>query len=298
MRYIDISDFELTFNRLNPNTTFNDWLNTANQHLENIRILSTNERSTYWANNNFWRELYSTLSELSGHKCWYSESPENSSEWEIEHYRPKAISKNENGVVIREDGYWWLSYHWKNFRLAGSLVNKLRKDRFENGTEVYGKGNYFPLVQDSLVAQPEDFICNCENTLLIDPTNPIDVTLISFDSNGDVYPSFNETDSIINNKKAVLSIKFYGLDHTPIQRSRIKIWQKCETIVETANNYIKYHNPTQIQIQSKISECYKELVNLTRKTEPYTMVVKCFVKEKSKDKNNYPWLENINVVLQ
>lgn len=298
MRYIDISDFELTFNRLNPNTTFNDWLNTANQHLENIRILSTNERSTYWANNNFWRELYSTLSELSGHKCWYSESPENSSEWEIEHYRPKAISKNENGVVIREDGYWWLSYHWKNFRLAGSLVNKLRKDRFENGTEVYGKGNYFPLVQDSLVAQPEDFICNCENTLLIDPTNPIDVTLISFDSNGDVYPSFNETDSIINNKKAVLSIKFYGLDHTPIQRSRIKIWQKCETIVETANNYIKYHNPTQIQIQSKISECYKELVNLTRKTEPYTMVVKCFVKEKSKDKDNYPWLENINVVLQ
>lgn len=298
MRYIDISDFELTFNRLNPNTTFNDWLNTANQHLENIRPLGANERSTYWTNNNFWRELYSTLSELSGHKCWYSESPENSSEWEIEHYRPKAKSKNENGVVIREDGYWWLSYHWQNFRLAGSLVNKLRKDRFENGTEVYGKGNYFPLVQDSLVAQPEDFICNCENTLLIDPTNPIDVTLISFDSNGDVYPSFNETDNIINNQKAILSIKFYGLDHTPIQRSRIKIWQKCETIVETANNYIKYHNPTQIQIQSKISECYKELVNLTRKTEPYTMVVKCFVKEKSKDKDNYPWLENINVVLQ
>ena len=104
--------------------------------------------------------------------------------------------------------------------------------------------------------------------------------------------------NISNNTKAILSIKFYGLDHTPIQRSRNKIWQKCETIIETANNYIKHHNPTQLQVNSKISDCYVELVNLTKKTEPYTMVVKCFIKEKSKDKDNYPWLENINAVLQ
>lgn len=298
MRYIDISDFEETFNRLNPDTTFKDWLNVANEHLESIRFLDSKGRSTYWANHNFWKKLYSTLSELSGHKCWYSESPENSSEWEIEHYRPKANSKNENGIVIREDGYWWLSYYWGNFRLAGSLVNKLRKDRFENGKEVYGKGNYFPLIQGSLVAQPDDFICNCENTLLIDPVNPSDVTLISFDSNGDVFPTFSCTDNIINNQKALLSIKFYGLDHTPIQRSRIKVWQKCETIVELTNNYIRYHNPTQSQIHLKISECYTDLVKLTRKSEPYTMVVKCFIKEKVKDKNNYPWLENINLVIQ
>lgn len=298
MRYIDISDFEETFNRLNADTTFRDWLDIASQHLENIRFLNAKGRSDYWAKNNHWKELYKTLSELSGHKCWYSESPENSSEWEIEHYRPKAQSKDESGVVIRDDGYWWLSYHWKNFRLAGSLVNKLRKDRFQNGVEVYGKGNYFPLNQNSLIAQPDDLICNCESPLLIDPINPNDVTLISFDSNGDVYPTYSEEENSINNRKAILSIKFYGLDHTPIQRSRCKIWQKCETIVEATNNYIKYHNPTQLQINSKISECYAELVNLTKKTEPYTMVAKCFIKEKSKDKDNYPWLENINTVLQ
>ncbi|WP_113660966.1 hypothetical protein [Pedobacter nanyangensis] len=298
MRYIDISDFEETFNRLNPDTTFKEWVNVASQHLENIRLLDARGRSDYWAKNNYWRELYSTLSELSGHKCWYSESPENSSEWEIEHYRPKAQSKNESGVVIREDGYWWLSYYWKNLRLAGSLVNKLRKDRFENNKEVYGKGNYFPLDQNSLIAGPEDYICTCETSLLIDPINPSDVTLISFDSNGDVYPTYSEEENLLNNKKAVLSIKFYGLDHSPIQRSRSKIWQKCESILETTNNYIKYHNPTQLQINLKISESYFELVSLTKKSEPYTMVVKCFIKEKTKDKNSYPWLENINTVLQ
>ncbi|MCB9207707.1 MAG: hypothetical protein H6611_10455 [Ignavibacteriales bacterium] len=133
---------------------------------------------------------------------------------------------------------------------------------------------------------------------MIDPINPNDVTLISFDSNGDVYPTYSAEENLINNTKAILSIKFYGLDHTPIQRSRNKIWQKCETIIETANNYIKHHNPTQLQVNSKISECYVELVSLTKKTEPYTMVVKCFIKEKSKDKDKYPWLENINTVLQ
>ncbi|WP_337084892.1 hypothetical protein [Elizabethkingia anophelis] len=298
MRYIDISNFEETFNRLNPHTTFEDWLNVANQHLDNIRSLNAQKRRDYWGKNNHWRELYTTLSELSGDKCWYSESPENSSEWEIEHYRPKAQSKDENGVVIRDDGYWWLSFYWKNFRLAGSLVNKLRKDRFENGSEVYGKGNYFPLNPNSLIAIPDDLICNCESPLLIDPINPNDVTLVSFDSNGDVYPTYSEDENLINNKRAILSIKFYGLDHTPIQRSRVKIWQKCETILEKTYNYIKYHNPTQIQVNSKITECYFELVNMTKKTEPYTMVVKCFIKEKSKDKDNFPWLENINTVLQ
>ncbi|TKC01405.1 hypothetical protein [Pedobacter cryotolerans] len=297
MRYIDISELEETFNRLNPNTSFQNWVNDANQHLQNIEALSPQQRSTYWRTNNYWRNLYSTLSELSGHKCWYSEAPENSSEWEIEHYRPKAQSKNEDGVIIRGDGYWWLSYFWKNFRLAGSLVNKLRKDRFENGQEVFGKGNFFPLL-DAFISQPQDFLCNNESPLLIDPVNPNDVTLISFDSNGDVYPTYGLNDNLINNRKAVLSIKFYGLDHTPIQRSRNKVWQKCETIVDITNNYIKFHNPTPVQINTKISECFIQLVALTRKNEPYTMVVKCFIKEKSKDKNNYPWLENINLVMQ
>src|SRR5690606_24963315 len=211
-------------------------------------------------------------SELSGNKCWYSEAPENSSEWEIEHYRPKAQSRKEDGVIIRDDGYWWLSYKWENFRLAGSLVNKLRKDRFEVGSSVYGKGNFFPLLTDA-IAQPDDFLCNLEHPVLIDPIKANDVTLISFDCNGEVYPTFDELENPINYKRALLSIKFYGLDHTPIQRSRLKIWKKCQTVLDRTNNYIKFHNPTPIEINIKIAETYDELVSLMKKTEPYTMVV-------------------------
>ncbi|GHV25893.1 hypothetical protein FACS1894176_05520 [Bacteroidia bacterium] len=297
MRYIDISEFEAVFNRLNPNTNFQSWMDEADIHLSNIRNLQSSERSKYWTEHNHWGQLYTTLSELSGHKCWYSESLENSSEWEIEHYRPKAKSKNENGVVLRDDGYWWLSYHWKNFRLAGSLVNKLRKDRFDEKSNVYGKGNYFPLLTQT-IAQPDDFICNCESPILIDPIVPGDVVLISFDSNGQVYPTYDQTTNVINYNRALLSIKFYGLDHTPIERSRKKVWEKCQRIIDLTNNFIQFHNPTSEALNNKISESYSELVNLTKKSEPYTMVVKCFIREKSKDKGNYPWLENINLVLQ
>lgn len=297
MRYIDISEFEEEFNRLNPTTNFQDWIAEADKHLENIRKLQPDKRSKYWATHNHWKHLYSTLSELSGHKCWYSESPENSAEWEIEHYRPKAESKDENGVIIRDDGYWWLSYHWRNFRLAGSLVNKLRKDRFNTTSGVYGKGNFFPLLTAN-IASPEDYICNCERPMLIDPIVPGDVLLISFDSNGQVYSTYDPISNSTNNKRALLSIKFYGLDHTPIERSRKKIWQKCQTIVDLTNNFIKFHNPTLDEINDKINESYLELVSLTKKREPYTMVVKCFIREKSRDKANYPWLENINLILQ
>ena len=297
MRYIDISNFEETFNRLNPGTNFQAWINEAESHLNNIMNLNTTDRGKYWRTYNHWRHLYSTLSELSGHKCWYSESPENSAEWEIEHYRPKAESKNERGVVIRNDGYWWLSYCWKNYRLAGSLINKLRKDRFDTTSGVYGKGNFFPLL-NATVAQPYDDICSCESPMLLDPIVPSDVVLISFDSNGQVYPTYDQISNSIHYGRAILSIRFYGLDHTPIERSRKKVWQKCQTILDITNNYIKYHNPTQEQINDKISQSYFDLVNLTRKNEPYTMVVKCFLREKSQDKINYPWLENIHSVLQ
>jgi len=297
MRYIDISEFEEVFNRLNPNTNFQNWIVEASKHFENIKNLDPKDRGEYWVKNNHWKHLYSTLSELSGHKCWYSEAPENSSEWEIEHFRPKAISKDESGVVIRNDGYWWLSYHWKNFRLAGSLVNKLRKDRFDKASSTYGKGNFFPLLTP-IIAQPNDYICNCERPALIDPIRAGDVTLISFDSNGQVYPTYDEANNDINYKRAILSIKFYGLDHTPIERSRKKVWQKCQTILDLTNNYIKFHNLSQLEINDKIAESYLELSSLTKKSEPYTMVVKCFIREKLRDKDNYPWLENINLVLQ
>ncbi|GAB3224199.1 hypothetical protein [Spirosoma arcticum] len=298
MRVIPLEDLKEVFDGLEGNTTgsFAAWLIKAEFHLNLIRPMSKKARSNHWAKNNIWSELYPALSQLSGHKCWYSEAPESSSEWEIEHYRPKAESKNEYGIVIRQDGYWWLSYNWKNFRLAGSLINKLRKDRFEKGGEVYGKGNFFPLENNENVAEPEDVECDIERPLLIDPIKPRDVTLISFDENGEPYPTYNVDDSVLYNKKAIMSIKYYGLQHTPLNRGRSKVWSNCETIVSKAHNYIKNNINDEDRRNDKIDECYLQLSKYTKKTEPYTMVVRNYVREKIKD-DNYSWLSAVELIL-
>lgn len=296
MRVIHIDDLKYVFDELKGRGAFEAWLEKADKHLNAIRNLDKQNRIKYWSDHNIWGELYPALSKLSGNKCWYTEAPDNSNEWEIDHYRPKAKSINEKGKIIRYDGYWWLSYHWKNFRLAGSLVNKLRRDRFTDNDEVYGKGNFFPLEDVNSVGQPEDMDCDCERPLLIDPINPIDVTLISFDKNGEPYPTYNNDDNPLNYKKAILSIKYYGLKHDPLDRGRSKVWSNCETVVSIAHNYIKNNINDAIRRQEKINNCYLQLAKYSKKDAPYTMVVRNFVREKLKD-DNYSWLTNVELVL-
>jgi hypothetical protein len=298
MRVVPIDDLKEVFDSLpgNAEGSFDAWVARAEAQLELIRAMDGKARSEHWAKSNIWRELYPALSKVSGHKCWYSEAPENSSEWEIEHYRPKAQSKHDDGIVIRDDGYWWLSYKWSNFRLAGSLVNKLRKDRFDQGKEVYGKGNFFPLEDPKNFANPEDIECDGERPLLIDPVKPRDVTLISFDKNGEPFPTYSNDDNPTYYRKAVLSIKYYGLQHTPLNRGRSKVWSNCESVVSKAHNYIKNNINDPIKREEKIEECYLQLARYTKKSEPYTMVVRNYVKEKLKDAN-YSWLAEVELVL-
>ena len=295
MRHIDLNKLEQVMGE----EKFQEWLDNATKHLEKIKALSKEERSKYFNKNNDWTSLYSYLSKLSNHKCWYTESLENSSEWEIEHYRPKNEAKNYDGAILRDDGYWWLAYEWRNYRLAGSLVNKLRRDRFGKKGEVFGKGTFFPLDTDiGAVAEPQDMECACEIPLLLDPTNTFDTTLISFDQNGAVFPT-NEDDPIYV-MRAQLSIKYYGLNHTPLCRGRMKVWTTCEQIVATTQNQLSLAGNNQFDKLAKstcIENCYIKLSELSESSKPYSKVVYSFVREKLKD-DNYRWLGNIMTALQ
>lgn len=294
----DLNTLKNAFNSLDGNdeNSFETWLETADKHLQRVKELDPSERGKYWSKNNIWSDLYPALSKLSKHKCWYSEAPENSSEWEIEHFRPKGQALGLEREVLRSDGYWWLSYKWHNFRLAGSLVNKLRKDRFTDEEHVFGKGNFFPLCNDD-IGQPEDEYCECERPLLLDPLKPRDVTLISFDQNGEPFPTYSEEQSSLYFSRALNSIKYYGLDHKPICRGREKIWKKCELTISRAHNYIVNNINDPVRRDDRIDQCYWQLMEFSQQSEPYSMVVRNFVKEKIKDEK-YSWLKDVQQVLQ
>lgn len=294
MRLIDLSLLKDAFNELpdHDQDSFDSWIEKAETCLDEIRNLPKDERGKYWAKNNIWTELYPALSKISGHKCWYSEAPESGSEWEIDHFRPKGKSMKEDGTIIRSDGYWWLSYNWENFRLAGSLVNRRRQDRFDTCNNVYGKGCYFPLGSE-VVSCAEDRLCEEEVPLLLDPTKPRDVTLISFDKNGHPFPTYSKEEKVFLYKKATLSIEYYGLEHIPFCRERRKVWAKCEDSVRRVQNKIVNDLDN---VELAIEKCFMELSNYSKITEPYSMVVRNFIKDKLED-DSYIWLKEVESVL-
>ena len=94
----------------------------------------------------------------------------------------------------------------------------------------------------------------------------------------------------------MLSIKFYGLDHTPLRRGRSKIWSNCEMAVKKAHNYIKNNINDPVRRDEKIDECFLLLHNYSKYTEPYSMIVRNFVKEKIKD-DEHSWLKDVERVF-
>lgn len=296
MRYIDIEYLKSVFDDLHGVGKFNEWEIKAKEHAHKVLLLAPSDRAKYWAANNIWSTLYSALSAISGHKCWYTESKENSSEWQVDHFRPKGKSLDHDGKVILQHGYWWLSYYWKNFRLSGSLTNLLRKDRFINDDEVLGKGNFFPIKDSSKFARENDLRCRGEIAMLIDPIKSRDITLISFDQNGTVFPTFNADDDLHNNTRATLSIKCYGLEHSPLRRGRKRVWDECESIVELTQSDLAAYIDDDELIDTVLEECFQRLARLAARDQPHSMVVFNYVREKLNDAE-YVWLKEAQIAI-
>ncbi len=189
----------------------------------------------------------------------------------------KITAKDLNNIINREDGYWWLTYEWTNYRLSGSLVNKRRKDHFENGGNVYGKGTFFPLNKNAgIISDPSDINCSCEVHLLLDPTIIFDCTLISFDQNGEVFPTYGQTDESWYNQRAVISIEYYGLNHSPLIRGRKKIWIKCREIADKTQKRLQSYANNSVNNLFRykcIEDCYYQLAEMSKCSELYSMVV-------------------------
>ncbi|MEP1094040.1 MAG: hypothetical protein ABJG78_02960 [Cyclobacteriaceae bacterium] len=291
MRHIKINDLKEEYDRIYGDGSFTKWKKEAKEHLDKIEKLTPKKRSEYWSKNGSWTKLYSAMSDMSGGKCWYTESKENSSEWNVDHYRPKAKSIDEEGKIILSEGYWWRSYDWKNYRLSGTLTNLLRKGRFDEGEETFGKGNFFPIQDSKTAAQPKDMICSCEQPFLLDPIKAADVTLISFDEDGVPYETFSKEENELKHLRATLTIKCYGLKHKPLLRGRSKVWQTCEELVEKTQNDITLNNGDQNRVDRLIEECFDSLADLADKKSPFSRVVINYIKSKSIE-SEYSWLEN------
>jgi uncharacterized protein (TIGR02646 family) len=102
-------------------------------------------------------------------KCAFCESKfAHISYGDVEHFRPKAGWRQEDGEPLTRPGYYWLAYEWANLFLSCTLCNQ----RF--------KRNLFPLQTPTRRARSHKEDVAAEDPLLLDPTVDDPETFISF----------------------------------------------------------------------------------------------------------------------
>lgn len=164
-----------------------------------------------------WSDLKSHLEKLSYGKCWFSEARDIYSYYHVEHFRPKIKCEYSEGNETQ--GYWWLSFDWKNYRICGSVGNTT-------------KGNKF-WVKKNKAVKPDD---NLEDEViyLLDPTDPDDPKKITFTAEGLAKP-LSVNPNAWDYERAAYTIRFMGLNDFDrlVEERKIK-WQKCsKKIVKT-----------------------------------------------------------------
>ena len=180
MRVIDLDQLQIS----------EDWQRRANLaiHADRANI------------GNLWQELKEPLKTLSHGKCYYCETIQERSDGAVDHFRPKKK-------------YPWSAYSHTNYRFACTYCNSRRRD--ERGNKTGGKGDNFPLFDESRRAQCCADEAN-ESPILIDPCNPAEPGLLDFDESGWPRPAYSKDTHEAKFTRAETSINLYHLDHSDL----------------------------------------------------------------------------------
>jgi len=221
LRYIDLS--RLTFPE--------NWKNIA----KDAKIEANNDIKKINKNSNIWSDIKSYLAKLSFDKCWYCECRQIRSDNAVDHFRPKGRVAN---TEPKHTGYTWLAFDYKNYRYACTYCNSKRKNI--NTDETEGKGDEFPLIDESKRAYKESDNIKLEKPILLDPCNINDVRLLDFTFDGRPCPKNNLDD--IRKKRVEQSIKLYHLDNPKLNNKRNDLALEINEKISEINNFLE-ENP-------------------------------------------------------
>lgn len=267
MRYIDLDKIDIR------SEAFRRWKNSADRCYKNLQAMHTHEeRSYYLTHHPIWTDLKSLLVETYGEKCWYSECDLTGSFADVDHFRPKNQSKDENGSDILPDGYWWLAYDYINYRLSCEKCNR----PFGIG----GKSDYFPIKAGTAPAQMGN---HNDIPILLDPCSKDDVELIDCNDTGRIIALSSDPEK---RHRVAISNRIYNWNL--FDNSRKTIRSRCQTILEQFEIFYEKApeglRPTLIQLKA-----------LTDETAPYSSFAKRYIRNKIEGK---PYAESLTSKLK
>jgi hypothetical protein len=210
MRYIDFDSF----------TPSDGWREKARVATEELLGERTHEERIAYikSKSQVWRDLRQELIDKFGSRCWFTDAEETVAQLDVEHFRPKALARDEDGTP--HEGYWWLAFELSNLRLAGQIPNRQYK------------GNYFPLLPGCIRANTENRRWQEENPIFLDPIKLTDVELVAYNEAGGMCPS---PSAITEEQQTRVEVtdRLFGLSaHQPLVEARQRIWSECRGIME------------------------------------------------------------------
>ncbi|HEX7331392.1 MAG TPA: hypothetical protein VF290_07825 [Pyrinomonadaceae bacterium] len=202
-------------------------------------------------------------------KCWYCETKEVRSDMPVDHFRPK----NSVAECPTHPGYWWLAFHWENYRYSCTFCNSRRVD-VENQT-AGGKQDHFPIIQPPAWAGDPDADWQAERPVLLDPTNLDDVSLLTYHENG--YPRETCQDETADEHlRARQSIYFYHLDHIKAVRARKILAVKIRDHVENIDRLERLRQAGQ-DTWEDIKYHKREIIKLIREKAAFCTAAKIYL---------------------
>jgi hypothetical protein len=251
MRYIPLSE----------NSPDTEWINKAEKVLDELRAAPDQEtrEKIIDRNKKLWSNLKEWLLNLSYQKCWYSEARDCFSHWDVEHFRPKTFAQDSNGT--KHEGYWWLAFDWKNYRVCGNVGNRK-------------KGMYFPL-RDGCERVCLDGDLRMEEPMLLDPADPDDPCLISFNAVGNAIID-SAVDDIWEQSRVNYSIERYRLNsYQPLVDKRKLVWNECGRLVnEYLNNLNMYKTNDSSVARESVRNCAKSIRSMLLPEKEFSTVAR------------------------
>lgn len=174
-----------------------------------------------------WKDFKESLSKMSYGKCWYSESNDPQSFFDIDHFRPKGEAKRDDNTT--DAGYPWLAFAWRNFVFAAGRSNRLSTDEEEE--LVTGKSSWFPLMDKSPKATWDNRCEGDERPKLLDPTVKADIDLIEVATDGRIEQSVLCIGT--DRSRVDRSIELYGLNLPKLKSARSRAMREVEALCES-----------------------------------------------------------------
>lgn len=218
-----------------------------------------------------WVNFRPHFERVFGAKCWYVECKNPGTDDDIDHYRPKGdLAEDPN-----HGGYWWEALNWRNFRLSSHRANRLRENPETGAT--YGKGDHFPLLrEEDRCYFPADDLCR-ERPTLLDPTDPEDPPMLTFDIDGSVALSPDYTDDVDAKRRLEDSRIYLHLDWPPFKEERQAIYRDVYTKVLDGDRAEERLQQGNHAAKETLKITARDLIRMTKDRAPYSRAARAYV---------------------